>query len=148
YLGKGDQSYWNELHRRLNNGPLRGRWTYHGEIDRTAKIAYLQSLTVMSTPTIYRESKGLPTIEAWAAGTPVVLPNHGAFPEMVNATGGGLLHEPLDVVDLADKLGLLLSDVRLASDLGDAGRRAAETLFNAPQMATETLALYERLVGG
>ena len=40
---------------------------------------------------VCRESKGLAVLEAWANGVPAVLPDHGAFPEMVADTGGGLL---------------------------------------------------------
>ena len=28
------------------------------------------------------------------AGTPVVLPNTGAFPELVDSTGGGIIYDP------------------------------------------------------
>ena len=61
-----------------------------------AKIAFLQSLDLFCLPTVYRESKGLSVFEAWANGVPAVLPAHGAFPEMVADTGGGLLCEPGD----------------------------------------------------
>ena len=39
-----------------------------------------------------RESKGLAVLEAWANGVPAVLPAHGAFPELLADTGGGLLY--------------------------------------------------------
>ena len=39
----------------------------------------------------YHEPKGLYLLEAMASGVPVVQPNHGAFPEMLRKTGGGIL---------------------------------------------------------
>ena len=85
------------------------RFEYVGELDRPQKIAFLQSLDVFSVPTVYRESKGLPALEAMANAVPVVLPDHGSFSEMVADTGGGLLCRPHDAADLADKLAELLA---------------------------------------
>jgi glycosyltransferase involved in cell wall biosynthesis len=68
---------------------LAHRFKYHGEVSRTEKIALLQSFDVLSVPTVYRESKGLFALEALANAVPLVLPRHGAFPELVADTGGG-----------------------------------------------------------
>ena len=75
----------------MAKGPLANRFQYDGELSRDAKIKFLQSLDVFCTPTVYRESKGLPALEALANGVPVVLPAHGTFPELIDAVGGGLL---------------------------------------------------------
>src|SRR4029078_328052 len=123
YLGDGDRPYLEKLQSRASTGPLAGRFKYVGELDRAEKIAFLQSLDVFSTPTVYRESKGLPALEAMANAVPVVLPDHGSFPEMSADTGGGILHRPLDATDLADKLAVLLVDPNRAAQLGRAGQQ-------------------------
>jgi glycosyltransferase involved in cell wall biosynthesis len=63
-------------------------------LDRPAKLAFLHSLTVFSVPALYGEAFGLYVIEALAAGVPVVQPRTAAFPELLEATGGGLLCDP------------------------------------------------------
>jgi glycosyltransferase involved in cell wall biosynthesis len=146
YLGGGDRLYLDEIEHRLNRAPLAGRFKYHGELDRAGKIAFLQSLDVMSLPTVYRESKGLPVLESLANGVPVVLPRHGAFPELVADTGGGVLHEPFDAEDLADKLAELLKDRERAAELGRRGQRAVRERYHARAMAEQTLGLYRKLV--
>lgn len=145
YLGAGDRKYLAEVKRRAAAGPLAGAFYYHGELDRADKIAFLQSLDVLSTPTVYRESKGLPVLEAWANGVPVIAPRHGTFPELVAATGGGLLHEPLDAADLAAKLAELLTDPARADQIGQAGQNAVRERYHAEAMARRTLELYRRL---
>ena len=80
--------------------------------DRAAKIAFLQSLDLFCLPTVYRESKGLSVLEAWANAVPAVLPAHGAFPEMIEDTGGGLLCEPNDPAALAAALKRMVLDAR------------------------------------
>ena len=54
------------------------------------------------------EAFGLYVIEALAAGVPVVQPRSGAFPELIEATGGGVLCEPEDPESLAQTLEALL----------------------------------------
>jgi len=109
------------------------------------KIALLQSLDVMSLPTIWPESKGLPVLEAWANGVPVVVPDHGAFPELVADTGGGLLFAPHDPRSLAAALEQLIRDPAMAWELGRRGRDAVHDRYHADRMASQTAELYRRV---
>lgn len=145
YLGLSDRKYLDELTRRAEHGPLSGRFRYVGELDRPGKIAFLKSLNVFSTPTVYRESKGLPALEAMACEVPVVLPAHGSFPEMVADTKGGVLFEPLNTSDLAEKIATLLGDPDLAALHGKSGKKAVFDRYHADRMAGRTLDLYRSL---
>lgn len=147
YLGAADRRYLEDLQQRAAAGPLTGRFQYRGELDRPQKIAFLQSLDVFSTPTVYRESKGLPALEAMANAVPVVLPDHGGFAEMVADTGGGLLCRPDDPADLAEKLAELLRDPVRATTLGLTGQQAVYDHYHAAAMAQQTRELYRRLGG-
>lgn len=146
YLGANDRGYLEKLESRAASGSLAGRFKYFGELDRDQKIAFLQSLDVMSVPTVYRESKGLPALEAMANAVPVVLPDHGSFTELIADTGGGLLHRPHDPADLAEKIAELLRDPARAAEFGRGGQSAIHERYHADAMAQQTLALYERLV--
>ena len=146
YLGAGDQKYFQRVLTNAKNGPLAQKFTYHGELDRTGKIEFLQSLHLFSTPTVYRESKGLPLLEALANGIPAVMPAHGTFPEVITETGGGVLFEPLDASDLAEKLAELIHDRERAAKLGATGRQAIHERYHAEEMAQRTLSLYHNLV--
>lgn len=146
YLGHADRPYLKALEARSAAGPLAGCFRYVGELTREEKIAFLQSLDMFSTPTVYRESKGLPALEAMANAVPVVLPDHGSFSELVADTGGGLLHGPHDVADLAEKLAQLLRDPPWANQLGRAGQQAVHTRYHSAVMAQKTLDLYQTLL--
>jgi glycosyltransferase involved in cell wall biosynthesis len=95
---------------------------------------------------VYRESKGLPALEAMANAVPVVLPDHGSFPEMIADTGGGLLHRPHDPADLAEKIAELLRDPAQATQLGLNAQRAVHDRYNAATMARRTADLYRSVL--
>ena len=65
-------------------------------------------------------------LEALASGVPVIQPEHGAFPELVGRTGGGLLVEPGNPSDLADKMATLIRDDCLREQLGSSGAQAVD----------------------
>jgi glycosyltransferase involved in cell wall biosynthesis len=145
YLGPADRPYFEQLEQHVAAGPLARRFKYLGELDRSEKIAFLQSLDVFSVPTVYRESKGLPAMEALANAVPVVLPDHGSFSELIANSNGGLLCRPHDSADLADKLAVLLLDPVRATQLGRNGQQAIRDRYHAGAMARQTLELYRQL---
>ena len=124
---------------------LADRFHYVGELDRAAKIAFLQSLDLFCLPTVYRESKGLSVLEAWANAVPAVLPAHGALPEMVEDTGGGLLCEPNDPAALAAGLKRMILEPDFAAECGRRAQQAVHERYNAEVMARRMIELYEGL---
>ena len=87
-------------------------------LTRAQKLDFLKRLTVLSVPVRYPEAFGLYVIEAMAAGVPVVLPDAGAFPEIVNTTQGGRLYDAGQSGALTDTLDELLSDRAEAHKIG------------------------------
>jgi glycosyltransferase involved in cell wall biosynthesis len=81
-----------------------------------------------------------------ANGVPVVEPRHGAFPEIVSRTGGGVLVEPNDADALADGLFSLVTDRDLAARLGSAGPRACGGITAPKRWPREQKAVYRDLV--
>lgn len=146
YLGAGDRPYLQQIEQRLEREGLGDRFHYAGELDRPGKIAFLHSLDMMSVPTVYRESKGISLLEALANAVPIVVPRHGCFPELIEHTGGGLLHEPEDAPSLAAALRRLLLDGEQARRLGLAGQQVVQEHYNDQRMAERHVQLYERVL--
>src|SRR5256885_5319689 len=99
--------------------------------DLASKVRFLEGLDVLSVPTTYREPKGLYVLEALANGVPVVQPRHGSFPELLEATGGGVLVEPDDPTGLACGLRRLLDDAVHAAELAARGKAVVHEHFHA-----------------
>lgn len=110
------------------------------------KVRFYQSIDVLSVPTAFHEPKGLYILEALANGVPVVQPRHGSFPELIDATGGGLLVEPGNATALAAALRYLLEDDALRNKLGFVGQLAVSERFTARAMAVETEKVLARYV--
>lgn len=146
YLGEAGRAYFEGVRRDMTAWGLAEQFDYVGEPDRVGKIDFLRNLDVFSMPTIYRESKGLPVLEALACGVPFVEPAHGVFPELAEATGGGLLVKPDDPQSLAEGLARLVSDARLREELGRRGHEVVHRDFTAGQMAEQTLEIFRRLL--
>ena len=140
-LGPSDEPFVNALRARLRGAGLSSDVEFHPNLERQAKLAFLRSLTVFSVPASYGEAFGLYLIEAMAAGVPVVQPRHAAFPEIVEATGGGVLCEPGDPAALAVAIEELLLDPPKARALGEAGRKAITEEYSIGRMADRLLEL-------
>jgi glycosyltransferase involved in cell wall biosynthesis len=133
--GPADQIFVDELRARLQERSLLADVEFCPNLSRADKQAFLRSLSVFSVPAVYGEAFGLYVIEALACGVPVVQPRHAAFPELVAATGGGLLCAPGDEPALADAIESLLLDPARARSLGEAGQKAVREQFDIETMA-------------
>ena len=139
--GPADQVLVDELRERLEQAGVAGDVEFVPNPSRAAKLAFLRSLSVFSVPATYNEAFGLYLLEALASGVPVVQPAHSAFPEILQATGGGLLCDAHDPGALADAIESLLLDPARARALGEAGRRAVAEKFSVETMAGQFAAL-------
>lgn len=110
------------------------------------KTAFYESIDLLSVPTEFLEPKGLSILEAMACGRPVVQPAHGAFPEIINATGGGLLVEPRDVASLASGIQRLVNDTDERHALGKAAQAGVRKHFGMNAMAEQTVAVLKEFV--
>ena len=134
-----DQPFTDGLKKKIEAAGQAAHVRWQPNISHEEKLDFLRGLSVFSVPATCGEAFGLYVIEAMAAGVPVVQPRHGAFPEIVADTGGGVLCEPDDAKDLARHLTHLLLDPARARDLGTKGRAAVLDRFTVRRMAEEIL---------
>jgi len=143
--GPSDEPFVDVLRERLKTNGVLHDVEFHPNPDRVAKLKFLRSLTVFCVPALYGEAFGLYVIEALASGLPVVQPRAASFPELIEATGGGVLYEPGDVKSLADTVEGLLSDPERLRALGEAGRKSALQDFSAGRMAANIARVFEQV---
>ncbi|MEO8555608.1 MAG: glycosyltransferase family 4 protein [Actinomycetota bacterium] len=104
------------------------------------------SAEIACVPSLY-EGFSLPTVEAMACGTPLVVSRGGALPEVVGQDGlCADLVTPGDVGELADAIGTLLDDPARRTAMSLAGRLRALEYYSWTSVAVATVSAYERAI--
>jgi glycosyltransferase involved in cell wall biosynthesis len=107
---------------------------------------YLRRASVVWVPS--RSAGGVcATLEALAAGRPVVATRLPELEEIITDGETGFLVPPNDKAALARQTRFLLDDLALAQRLGAAGKQRVAERFGAARMVAECAALYEQIAG-
>ncbi|MBM4030522.1 MAG: glycosyltransferase family 4 protein [Planctomycetes bacterium] len=140
-----DEAFLYSIRRRLAEAGATADVHFLPNLQRPERQEFLRTLSVLSVPSRHPEAFGMYILEALASGVPVVLPRKGAFPELLEATGGGILYEGDGPQPLAAALGELLADPARARKLGTRGRQAVRRDFAVEVTARNTIAVYAAL---
>jgi glycosyltransferase involved in cell wall biosynthesis len=143
YLSPSDRPYLRHIERSLERAGFKNDFAYHGALDRQGKLEFLRRIDVLSVPATYDEPKGLFLLEAMASGVPAVQPRRGAFIEVVEKTGGGLLVEPDDAENLAEGLDRVRRDATLREELARRGFEGVRKHYTVQQSADRLMEVYE-----
>ena len=146
YLAPEHKRYLSSIEQQMKNSGLAAEFHYRGVLDRQEKIEFLRTLDVLSVPATYDEPKGMFLLEGMACGVPVVQPRRGAFPEIIEQTGGGLLVEPDDAESLVEGILRIYNDPALAEKLGQNGFEKVREHYSVARMCDRALEVYETLV--
>jgi glycosyltransferase involved in cell wall biosynthesis len=106
--------------------------------------ALIPLFDVVAVPS-HVEPLGNATLEAMAAGRPVVGARVGGIPEMVVEGETGLLVPPKAPAELADALGRLIADPALRARLGEAGADRARSTFSLEAHVARLEEIYSTL---
>ena len=128
-----------DAYHRLGLGP---RAMFLGHVADGDLAALYAGASALVFPSL-DEGFGLPVLEAFACGTPVLASTAGALPE--TAGGAALLVDPLSADAIAEGIARLLGDAALRTSLVAKGRaRAAELTWDGT--ARRTRAVYAEAV--
>jgi len=92
-------------------------------------------------PSLY-EGFGLPIIEAFACGCPVITSSGSSTGEI--AHNAAVLINPNSIEDMGEKISLLLNDISLQNEFVERGHTRAQS-FHWDKTANQTLKLYQSL---
>ena len=140
---KGGGALRREMEQRADTLGLTRRFRFLGF--RPNAPALLPAFDVISVPS-HVEPLGNATLEAMAAGLPVVGSRVGGIPEMVVDGETGLLVPPRDAARLAEALGTLAVDPDRRRAMGAAGRRRAIDVFGLERHRERVQEIYDRVL--
>jgi glycosyltransferase involved in cell wall biosynthesis len=133
------------MEERVAASGLTSRFTFLGF--RSDAPAVVQAFDLIAVPS-HVEPLGNATLEAMAAGRPVVGSRVGGIPEMVVDGETGMLVPPRDPAALASALEQILTSPELAERMSAAARRRAQEAFGLAAHGARLQAHYDQVVAG
>ncbi len=146
WLSEKDEAFVKQQREKIERAGLTERYQLHVSPDSAAKMEMLNRVDVFTVPARFIEPKGLSVLEAMACGLPVVVPDRGAYPEMIAGSGGGVLCAPENAADLAEKIGSLLADEARCRELGIRAREWVLRANSREAMARATGDVFARVL--
>lgn len=122
-----------------------GKVRFTGHISDEERNMLYRAADVAVFPSRY-EPFGIVALEAMAHGLAVVAARVGGFAEVIEAGRTGLLFEPENPWDLAERLDSALSDPGLRAALAAQGRRLVEAEYHWEKVAQRTAQVYRELL--
>lgn len=119
-----------------------GDVAYLGSLARSSVVEQLRQSIALVLPSVWFEGFPLVVLEAFASGTPVIASRIGSLAEVIEDGRTGLLAEPHDAADLADKIQWALDHQGEMRLMGVNARMRYETQFRGRTHLTALLEAY------
>ena len=145
-FGTGDTEYIAHLQQQIRLADLVQQWKWMGYTGDQAQM--YRSMDICVVPSRFDEPFGMVALEASSYGVPVVAARRGGLPEIVVDGETGLLVDPEDPSDFAEKIAQLARDRQLARTMGQRGQRGTSRDFSQEKMVSAYEQLFLRSVGG
>ncbi|MBN1200026.1 MAG: glycosyltransferase family 4 protein, partial [Bacteroidales bacterium] len=144
-MTKDDKSFINKQVQKMQRANLSGQVDILHEFRQDRLEEFFRSITLLSVPVLNGEAFGLYQLEALASGVPLVQPAVGAFPEIVEATGGGVLYQPNTAPVLAAKLAEVLASPSRIEQMSRNGMEAVAQKFDSDHLLRKTTGIYQQI---
>jgi len=120
--------------------------TFAGFLSGTKLEQLMENSLFTVFPAICYHNCPMSILESFAFGKPVIGSNLGSIPELIEDGITGLLFEPKNVEELAEKIRHLYHHPLLAQKMGISARKKVEEKYSEEEYYTELLGLYDGLV--
>jgi len=137
-----DKSFLNNQISKLTEAGIPDDLEICGNFELEGLKDFFSSITVLSVPVLKGEAFGLYQIEAMASGIPLVQPDIGAFPEIIEASGGGVIYSPNSAEALSEKLKEILPDKEKLRNMSISGRKAVEEVYDCRKLVSDMIRIY------
>lgn len=140
-----DKKYIKNQKRKIRNAGLSDQLIFWEDFEDEGRLKFFEQVSLVSVPVRKELAFGLYLLESLASGVPVIQPDHGAFPEIVNLSKGGDLFSPNTSEALMVKLKEVLDNPELLKKFSVEGREGVRNNFNIVAKAEEVVELYEEV---
>jgi glycosyltransferase involved in cell wall biosynthesis len=141
-----DKPFIAEQIKKIKTAGLKSSVKIYPEFHGNSKHDFFSNIDIMSVPVRKHDGYGLYILEANAAGIPVVQPATGAFPEIIERTGGGITYCPDTITALSENLVKLLNDKDLLAKLGTDGKEKVLKELSLEKMSEGLAKVYNGIM--
>jgi len=143
----GDGSLRNTLEKQTRDLGIEEFAHFTGKVPHSDIPNYFNQMDIVVIPSVLdSESFGVAAVEASACEKPVIVSNVGGLVEVIQDGVNGLVAEPKNADDLADKIEILIEDPNLRIKLGKEGRKIALAKYEWNRCLKLQLDTYQRIV--
>ncbi len=135
-----------EIREKIKHYDLHDDVQFEDDFSPAGKKRFFESISLFCLPSRRKEAFAMHMLEACAAQVPAVMPNHGAYPELTNHTGAGLLYEPGNQQALVSTLAQALTDKECYNQLQQNCHRGIRSHFDNEQQTQKIIAVYQQLL--
>ena len=132
--------------RKIKQNGFKSSLRMYSEFQGPDKKEFFSNIDIMSVPVRIYDAYGLYIHEANAAGVPVVQPATGAFPEILEKTGGGIIYSPDNIEELTAGIIKLFNDKKLLHSLGETGRNKVKEELSLEKMSVGLSKVYMNFI--
>jgi glycosyltransferase involved in cell wall biosynthesis len=133
--------------RSLVDDIYQNRISFVGALDRESELVPLMKKAEICCFPSYVESFSLVPLEAMSLGKAVIFTKLTSGPEIIEDGISGLLCNPKDPKDIAQKILLLLEDDILRNKIAENGQKRVQENFTFEKFLDENISLYQRIKG-
>lgn len=141
----GEGEYRVALEQRAREQGIASRVNFLGYIAPDALPLYYAIADIVALGSYANETFSIMSAEAMACARPVVGSRFGGIPEVIADGETGLLAEPENAADFADKIGKLLENEGLCRQFGKCGRERVLELFTWDKVTGRVLDAYRAI---
>jgi len=143
-----DKKFLSDIREKLHENKLQDVVEWHHDFEEKGLREYFRKVSLISVPVRNGEAFGIYLLESMASGIPVVQPALGAFPEIVDKAGGGIIYETNTPSALSASLQKLLNDPDEMERLSHDGRSGVIKHFDIRKQSEDMIKVYESCLMG
>jgi len=143
-IGEGsEKEYLKKLSKELN---IEDNINFLGKIPHSNVVKEMEKGSILVIPSVWMENSPFVVYEALAASMPIVGSNRGGIPDLVRDNINGLVAEPANLNDLANKIIKILTNKKIYNKFSNNSKKIAEKEFNIKDHIEKLNLVYKYLV--
>lgn len=142
-----DAKFIKGMKRLIRQHGLESQVEFHEDFENQGRQDFFRKISLLSVPVRKGEAFGMYLLEAMASGIPVVQPNSGAFPEIVELSQGGVIYHENTPAELASAFEKLLNNPAQLEKISRQAVNGVQKHFDIHKQAARMIGLYESLIG-